>query len=134
MPALVAPGQHALEEGFVVRQKTKIAAATQQQGLLERALQSAIPCFDVPMFLGSADVDQLRLHAKVRHQLFVAFRVAPFRPSLFPGRRVQLVSCGAGVIGAVVLEHSTQLEQRALQTQAQRRQRLRLGDTAPLPV
>ncbi len=86
----------AKQEGFILRQGVKVAAASQPQMPGHRPFQSAVGCFDVPVLIGTVEMNRARLHPQMRQQLQILGVVAP--RGLAGGARLR-----AQMMGGVVL-------------------------------
>jgi hypothetical protein len=104
----------------------KIAAATQQQRLIQGAFELPMALLDVAVFVASAGVDRLPLQAVVPQQRLVALRE---RLPLFAGRQRRRQA-----VRAMNLRRAAQLPQRVLQAFAEAFQALGKTDAAGLPV
>jgi hypothetical protein len=115
-----------LKEPFVLLAVDKVAAAAQQQSLLDGRLEMAVRRFDVAVLVRLADVDALRLDLVVVHQVAVtSAELAILRKVV--DRRTQAVA-------TVFAGHAPQPPKRFLQPSAERLERLGEADRDGLPI
>jgi hypothetical protein len=105
------------QEGFIDRQVLKVAAASQPQVLGDRPFQGAIRRFDVPVLIGTPNMNGARLQAQVSQQLQVLGIVATLGLRHAACLGAQMMSGGGGVVGLMNRRHVAQLGQCALQTE-----------------
>jgi len=104
----------------------EVAAAAQEQRLIEGRFQMAVRGFDIAVLMRRPDVDPLRLDLVVVHQ------VAVTRTKLAVRREV--VDRRAQAVAAVPPRHAVQLPQRLLKAVAHRLERFREADRGELPI
>ncbi len=113
-------------ERLVGRPAHEIPTATQQQRLLQRALELVMALLGIAVLVGSSGLDRLSLETVVAQQRLV---------SLGEGRPCGPRRHGRGQpIGAVELRHAAQFSQRILQALAEALVALGKADGAGLPV
>ena len=104
----------------------KVAAATQQQGLVHRLFETPVPLLDVAVLVGVIGLDLLADHPVVIQQGLIALReLAAF---------AQIVHRRAQAIGPVTRRHRPQLRQGVLQPVTEALETLREADRRRLPV
>jgi hypothetical protein len=104
-------------EGQVVIAADEVAAATQQQPLLDPVLDVSVRRFDIAVLVGTAGVGSLRLTAVVRHECRVAIGVRLAARMILDG--------GAERIGTMSLRHATKFPKRFLKAFTQGLERFR---------
>jgi hypothetical protein len=122
----VAPLLHRLQESGVLLTAGKVPAATQQQGLLDRFLETPMSLFAIAVLVATRRVGCLRHHAIMFHQRLVIPR-EHFRVSVWMHRQRH-------AIGPMSLGHTSQGPQGVLQTFAQTGKTLRETDRHMFPV
>lgn len=126
LPTRVLLREHLTQEPFVRRAAGKIAAATQEQRLVQGTLETVMTLFDVAVFVAVARMDGLAPQTVVLQKTPITLRK---RLSLSPrrdGRRQ--------AIGAMTKRHAAQFPQRVLQALAEALQALGEANRAGLPV
>lgn len=126
LSALIPLGKQLPQERCVGRPAGKVAAATQQQRLVQRPLELPMALFHVAVLMRLRRVDGLALQAVVPQQGLVA---ALKGRSITPRRHRR----GQG-IGAMDARHAAQLGQGVLQAVAEALEALGEADGAGLPV
>lgn len=106
-PARVPHPHDLLQERDVLVPAGKVAAATQEQGLIDRGLEVPVRRFGVAVLVRLPRVDPLARHAVVRQQVAIA--------SLELAGRRQVVHGRAQTVAAVPSRHAAQFPQRILQ-------------------
>ena len=124
--AQVLPILHYLQEGCVPIPARKIPAATQQQGLLDRLLETPMRLLAIAVFMAACWVGRFTCNAVMSQQ------------SLVVPREYLRVAVGmhgqSHAVGAMSLWHASQGPQRVLQTFAQAGETLRKTDRYVFPV
>jgi hypothetical protein len=123
---LVALREQLTHERLVVAAARKSAAATQQQGLIERPFELAMALLHVAVLVRPRRVDGLALQAVVVQQTLIALlKRVPIAAGRHRGRQR---------IGAVYLRHAAQFRQRILQPRAEALEALGEAQRARFPV
>lgn len=125
-PPLVALGEQRSHKRLVVAAAGEIPVATQQQRLVQGALEAVMALLHVAVFVRPGRVDGLALQAVVLQQALITLL-----------KRVPLATRrhgGCQRIGAVYLRHTAQFRQRVLQPGAETLEALGEADRARLPV
>jgi hypothetical protein len=122
----VAPLLHRLQEHCVLLTAGKVPAATQQQGLLDRFLETPMRLFAIAVLVATRRVGCLR-HQTIMSQQRLVIPREHFRVSIRMHRQRH-------AIGPMSLRHSSQGPQRVLQTFAQTGKTLRETDRHMFPV
>jgi hypothetical protein len=102
------------------------AATPQQQRLVHRLLEAAVPLLDVPILVGVVSLDLLPRQSIVGQQRLVAPRELLLV--------AQVVDRGAQAVGAMPLRHASQLPQGVLQPLAEALEALGKTDRYRLPI
>ena len=126
LPPHVAPFLYRLQESCVLLTAAKVAAATQQQGLLGRFLETPMSLFAIAVLVATRGVGCLRHQAIMSHQRLV-IPCEHFRVAVWMHRQRH-------AIGPMSLGHASQGPQGVLQTFAQTGKTLRETDRHMLPV
>jgi hypothetical protein len=126
LPAGVELGEQLLEEGGVGVAAGEVAAAAQQQGLVQGALEAVVPLLDVAVLVGLAGSDGLALKAVVAQQGLVA---SLEDLGLGPG-----LDGGGQAVGAVHLGDAAEFPEGVLEPLAEALVALGEADSAGLPV
>jgi hypothetical protein len=114
------------QEVLVGRAALEVAAAPQQQGLLQSPLELAVTLLHIAVLVGLSGLDRLPLQLVVSQQgLIAVVEGRPFCPRWDGGRQP---------VGAVQQRHATQLPQGVLQAVAEALVALREADRARLPI
>jgi hypothetical protein len=114
------------QETFILLAVGEVAAAAQQERLLDGGLQMTVRGFDVAVLMGLAGVGPLRLDLVVIHQVLIACaKLAILR---------EVVHRCAEAVAAVPSRHAPQLPQRLLEPAAECLKRLRKADGDGLPI
>jgi hypothetical protein len=117
---------HRLHELPVRRPAGKVAAASQQQRLLQRLLQTAMPLLAIAVLMATRGIGRLRLQAVVMQQRLILGRVLLTIALVVYRQRHP--------IRAMPLRHAAQFPQRVLHTLAQAGKTLRKTQTDVFPV
>jgi len=126
-PAVGVPGRDEfLQEVRVLRAAGEVAAAAEQQRLLDGPLEVPVCRLGVAVLVRLPDVDPLARQAVVRQEVAIA--------GLELARRRQVVDGGAQAVGAMSPGYAAQLPQRVLQAVGQRLERLGGAHRHRLPV
>jgi len=125
LPAPVELGEQAAQEGAVLLAAGEVAAAAQQEGLVQRPLEAVVALLAVAVLVGLPDVDRLGVEAVVPQQRLVAL-----------GELVAAAGRdgGAHPVGAVQLRHAAELAEGVLQALGEALVALGEADGAGLPV
>lgn len=116
----------ACQKPFVLFAAGKVAAAAQQERLIDGRFQMAVRRFDVAVLMRLADVDPLRLDLVVVHQVAVTLaKLAVLR---------EVVDRRAEAVAAMSPRHAVQLPHRLLESAAHRLERFREADRSELPI
>jgi hypothetical protein len=126
LAAGIALGHHRTQELPIRLAAAEVAMATQQQGLLHRFLQAAVPLLAVAVLVPAGGIRRLGLQPVMTQQPFV-FRGVLLSLALVVDRQRHAV-------GAVPLRHPAQGPQRVLQPRAQAGEALRKTHRHVLPV
>lgn len=114
------------EECFIVVAVGEVAAAAQQERLIDDGLQVTVRRLDVAVLMRLAGVGPLRLDLVVGHQVAVACaKLAIFR---------EVVHRRAEAVATVPSRHAAQSPQRFLESSAERLERFREADRDRLPI
>jgi hypothetical protein len=117
---------HSLQKPFVLLAASEVTTATHQQGLVHDGLEMTMRRFHVTVLVRLADVDALRLHLVVIHQIAVS------RAELTIFRKI--VDRGTQAVAAVLAGHAAQLPKRLLQSTTEGLERLGETDRGRLPI
>jgi hypothetical protein len=126
LPAGVQLGKHLPHERFVAGSVAKVAAAAQQEGLVEGSLELPVALLGVAVLVGRRGVGRLALQAVVAQQCLVALGECL---AVFARR-----NGGGETVGPMQLGDATQFPQRVLQAVVETLPALSEADRAGLPV
>jgi hypothetical protein len=126
LPPRVAPLLHRLQERCVLLTAGKVTAATQQQGLLDRFLETPMSLFAIAVLVATCRVGCLRHKAILSQQRLVIPR-EHFWVAVRMDRQRHAV-------GPMALGHASQDPQRVLQSFAQTGKTLRETDRHMFPI
>jgi hypothetical protein len=115
-----------LQEGRVLRTAGELAAAAEQQRLIDGGLEVPVRRLRVAVLVRLSHVDPLARQSVVRQQVAVTGLEFP--------RRRQVVHGRAQAVAAMPPRHAAQVPQRVLQAIGQRLERLRRAHRHRLPV
>ena len=101
-PLLVAPGNQHIDEAPVVFDGWEVAAAAQDQRLIDSCLEMPVLGFHRPVLVGLTPVVTAGIHAVVADKGIIALG---YILALIDG---QIAECGREAVGPVVLRHATQ--------------------------
>jgi hypothetical protein len=125
-PAVVADGHQVAEEGGVLVAGSELAAAAEQQCLLDDRLEVAVGRLGVAVLVRLADVDPLAGQAVVVEQVAVTGLELP--------RRRQVVDGRTQAVAAVLVGHPAEFPQGVLQPVGEGLERLGRAHRHGLPV
>lgn len=114
------------EELFVLFAAGEVAAAAQQERLIDDGLQVAVRRLDVPVLMRLPGIGPLRLDLVVVHQVAVACAKLAVLG--------EVVHRCAEAVAAMSSRHAAQHPQRSLESAAERLERLREADGDRLPI
>lgn len=122
----VPPLDQLLEKLLVLRTTGEVAAAAEQERLIDHRLQVAVRRFNVAVLMRLTGIGPLRLEPIVVHQLLIPpVKLAAFR---------QVVDRGGQAVAAMSAGHAAQCPQRLLQATAHGLERFREADVGEFPV
>jgi hypothetical protein len=122
----VAGLHHVPQEGHVLGPAGEVAAAAQEQGLVDGGLEVPVRRLGVAVLMRLADVDPLTRHAVVGEQVPI--------PRLKLPRRRQVVHGRSQAVAAVPPRHAAQVPERRLQPVGERLERFRRTNAYRFPV
>jgi hypothetical protein len=128
--AIATPGvaglHHVLQEGHVLGAAGEVAAAAQEQRLVDGGLEVPVRRLGIAVLMRLPDVDPLARHAVVGEQVPI--------PRLKLACHRQVVHGRSQAVAAVPPRHAAQFPERRLQPVGERLERLRRTNTHRLPV
>ena len=129
MQALGASGieldKERVQKGLVVSAALKVAAAAQEERLLQRLLETPVPLLDIAVLIAMSGLSFESLQPIVSEQSLVAAGEL---------LRTLHLDGGAQAVGAMLFGHASEFPQRVLQSLAETGKTLGEADRAGLPV